>query len=233
MRYFFLIYAIIAVLVVGVFGFRGERFTKPPIRVFPDMDEQDVLKAQQPSAFFADGIGGRLPVTGTRPRGLNPHGLHEVGGIPEAEFGGGTGYYFTGHIDGYYANGMPEELGLTADNSAAFLHRGREVFGIYCAVCHGVSGDGNGITSKFGVPVAANPNAHLNALTPDAYPDGRIFEVISKGKGMMGSYGSVIPVRDRWAVIAHIHALQAAKAKQPPAPEPAPAPSAPPAPPAQ
>lgn len=43
MRYFFLIYAIIAVLVVGIFGFRGEKFSKPPIRIFPDMDEQDVL----------------------------------------------------------------------------------------------------------------------------------------------------------------------------------------------
>ena len=44
MRYFFLIYALIAVLVVGIGGFRGQHFTKPPIQVFPDMDNQDKQK---------------------------------------------------------------------------------------------------------------------------------------------------------------------------------------------
>ena len=55
MRYVFLAYAIIALLVVGIFGIRGQKFSQPPVRIFPDMDEQDKLKAQQPSAFFADG----------------------------------------------------------------------------------------------------------------------------------------------------------------------------------
>ena len=43
MRYFFLTYALIALLVVGIFGLRGQKFTKPPVRIFPDMDEQDKL----------------------------------------------------------------------------------------------------------------------------------------------------------------------------------------------
>ncbi|MCF7731092.1 MAG: cytochrome c [Akkermansiaceae bacterium] len=215
MRYFFLIYAIILVLVVGIFGFRGEKFTKPPLRIFPDMDEQDVLRAQQPDAFFADGQGARQPVVQTQPRGFNEDGLRELGGIPEYEFGGGTGYYYTGHVGDYYANGMPEELQLTPANADDLIRHGREVFTINCALCHGPSGNGQGITSTYGVPVAANPNAKLNALTPDTYPDGRIFEVITKGKGLMGAYGPNLPVRDRWAVIAYLHALQAAKAKQP------------------
>lgn len=215
MRYFFLIYAIILVLVVGIFGFRGEKFTKPPLRIFPDMDEQDVLRAQKPDAFFADGQGARQPVGQTHPRGFNADGLREIGGIPEYEFGGGTGYYYTGHIGDYYANGMPEELQLTPENADDLIRRGQEVFTINCALCHGPSGNGQGITSTYGVPVAANPNARLNALTPDTYPDGRIFEVITKGKGMMGAYGPNLPVRDRWAVIAYLHTLQAAKAKQP------------------
>lgn len=223
MRYFFLIYAIVAVLVVGIFGLRGEKFSKPPIRIFPDMDEQDVLRAQKPSAFFADGQGDRQPVGQTRPRGFNPDGLDEIGGIPEYDFGGGTGYFYTGHIGDYYGNGMPEELKLTVDNADDFIRRGREVYSIHCAPCHGVSGNGQGITSNYGVPVAANPNARLNAITPDAYPDGRMFETISKGRGQMGSYGANISVRDRWAVIAYVHTLQAAKAAQPAEAPPAPA----------
>jgi mono/diheme cytochrome c family protein len=212
MRYFFLAYALIALLVVGIFGLRGQKFSKPPVRIFPDMDEQDKLKAQKPSSFFADGMGDRLPVTQTQPRGFNPEGEKTIGGIPEYEFSGQTGYYYTGHIGDYYGNGMPEELALNPESAAELIRRGKERFGIYCAVCHGVSGDGNGITAQYGVPVAGNQFAKLNQLTQDAYPDGRLFEVITKGKGMMSGYGYNIPVRDRWAIIAYIHTLQAAKA---------------------
>jgi mono/diheme cytochrome c family protein len=212
MRYFFLIYALIALLVVGIFGLRGQKFSKPPVRIFPDMDEQDKLKAQKPDPFFADGHGGRLPVSQTQPRGFNPEGEKVIGGIPEYEFGGQTGYYFTGHVGDYYGNGMPEELKLTTESAGELIRRGKERYGIYCAVCHGVSGNGNGITAQYGVPVANNPNAKLNAISPETYPDGRLYEVITNGKGLMSGYGYNIPVRDRWAIVAYIHTLQAAKA---------------------
>lgn len=212
MRYFFLVYALIALIVVGIFGVRGQKFTKPPVRIFPDMDEQDKLRAQKPDAFFADGHGGRLPVTQTQPRGFNPEGEKSIGGIPEYEFGGQTGYYYSGQVGDYYGNGMPEELKLTDESAGELIRRGKERFGIYCAVCHGASGDGNGMTAQYGVPVAANVNAKLNAITQESYPDGRLFEVITNGKGLMSGYASNIPVRDRWAIIAYIHTLQAAKA---------------------
>ncbi len=212
MRYFFLVYALIALIVVGIFGIRGQKFSKPPVRIFPDMDEQDRLKAQKPDPFFADGHGGRLPITQTQPRGFNPEGATVIGGIPEYEFGGQTGYYYTGHVGDYYGIGMPEELKLTNESAAELIRRGKERFGIYCAVCHGVSGDGNGVTAQYGVPVAANPNAKLNSISPETYPDGRLFETISNGKGLMSGYGYNIPVRDRWAIIAYVRTLQAAKA---------------------
>lgn len=212
MRYFFLIYALVALMVVGIFGLRGQKFSKPPVRIFPDMDEQDKVKAQVPSDFFANGQGGQLPVVETQPRGLNPDGKTNIGGIPEYEFGGQTGYYYTGHVGDYYGAGMPEELGLTAENAGELVRRGKERYGIYCAVCHGASGNGNGMTAQYGVPVAQNANAKLNAISPDSYPDGRLFEVISKGKGQMSGYAYNIPVRDRWAIVAYVRALQAAKA---------------------
>jgi mono/diheme cytochrome c family protein len=210
MRYFFLAYAIIAVLVVGIFGLRGQKFEKPPIQLFPDMDQQDKLKAQSNSDFFSDGVGSRLPVPGTQPRGFNEEGLREIGGIPEYEFGGGTGYYYTGHVGDYFGSGMPEELELTPESATALIQRGKERYGIYCAICHGPAGDGAGVTSKFGVPAIAN--LHLDAFKGASYPDGRMFEVITKGKGQMGAYGANIPVRDRWAIIAYVRTLQAAKA---------------------
>lgn len=212
MRYFFLAYALIALMVVGIFGLRGQKFSEPPVRVFPDMDEQDKLRAQKPSGFWTDGIGSRLPVPGTQALGFNPHGENVIGGIPEYEFSGQGGYYYTGHVGDYYGNGMPTELELTSESAEALIRRGEERYGIYCAICHGESGNGNGITAQYGVPVAGNANAKLNAISPETYPDGRLFEVITMGKGQMGGYGYNIPVRDRWAIIAYIHTLQAAKA---------------------
>jgi mono/diheme cytochrome c family protein len=212
MRYFFIAYALIALLVVGIFGIRGQHFSKPPVRIFPDMDNQDKLKAQKPSAFFADAHGGRLPVAQTQPRGFNEGGKQSIGGIPEYEFGGQTGYYYTGHVGDYFGSGMPTELELTAENASALIHRGKERYEIYCSVCHGKSGDGQGVTGQYGVPGIAN--FHLDNFKSASYPDGRMFETITNGKGMMGAYGYNIPVRDRWAIIAYVRTLQTAKEAQ-------------------
>jgi mono/diheme cytochrome c family protein len=209
MRYFFLIYALIALLVVGIFGIRGQKFDKPPVRIFPDMDEQDKLRAQKPDAFFADGHGSRLPISQTQPRGFNAEGDKALGGIPEYEFGGQSGYYYTGHVGDYFGSGMPDELKLTESSAEALISRGKERYGIYCAVCHGKSGDGQGITGKYGVPAIAN--FHLDTFKAASYPDGRMFETITNGKGMMGAYGYNIPVGDRWAIIAYVRTLQVAK----------------------
>lgn len=212
MRYFFLAYAVIALLVVGIFGIRGQHFSQAPIRIFPDMDDQDKIRAQKPDAFFADGHGARLPVKDTQPRGFNAEGATIIGGIPEYEFGGQTGYYYTGHVGDYFGTGMPEELELTEESATALIRRGKERFNIYCAVCHGGSGDGQGITGQYGVPGIAN--LHLDNFKADAYPDGRLFDTITHGKGMMGAYGYNIPIHDRWAIIAYVRTLQSAKEAQ-------------------
>ena len=206
MKYFFLAYAILAALFIGLMPKRGEKFSESPIRLFPDMDEQDKLRAQKPSDFFADGVGGREPVAGTHPVGLLPDGARELGGIPAYEFGGDPGYYATGTIDDYYATGMPAELGLSDDNVTAFLNRGEEAYNVNCAVCHGASGDGQGITVAFGVPGVAN--LLLTNFGAESYPDGRLFDVISNGKGNMSGYRHNLPLRDRWAVVAYVRALQ-------------------------
>ncbi|GAA5483023.1 c-type cytochrome [Haloferula sargassicola] len=209
MKYFFLAYAIVAALVIGLMPVRGEKRASTPIWLFPDMDNQDKLKAQKPDDFFADGVGERMPVDGTQPRGFLPEGEAELGGIPEYQFGGGTSYYETGAINDHYSSGMPEELGLTEENVDAFLRRGHEMFLVNCMPCHGASGNGQGMAAQFGVPGVAN--LQLENFGPAAYPDGRMFETITHGKGNMGSYKHNVSLRDRWAIIAYVRALQAAQ----------------------
>jgi mono/diheme cytochrome c family protein len=154
---------------------------------------------------------------------------------PRLSFSSGTDYYHTGRFGDYWGDGMPAEVTV----EPALLRRGAERYGIYCAVCHGHGGGGDGITSKYGIPMATG-NFHLPTFTdtkdPNYRSDGNIFTTITYGKGQMGPYGAMIPVADRWAIIAYIRTLQLVKAATAPAPAaaaPAPAVATPPAAPAE
>ena len=203
LKYFFTVYAFIALAVLGIFGIPGTKFERPPFRLFPDMDEQDKVKGQKPSDFFEDGQGSRLPVAGTIPNSGDD-------GVFSVEFGEGrTGYYYTGLTEGYYGTGMPEELELTPETAEVLLARGHDRYGIYCAICHGESGDGGGTVSKLGLNGVRN--LHEEGFQAGNYPDGLIYHVITHGKGMMGAYGMNIPVEDRWAIVAYVRAMQQAR----------------------
>jgi mono/diheme cytochrome c family protein len=86
----------------------------------------------------------------------------------------------------------------------SLMARGRERYQISCAVCHGATGDGKGITSKYGMLTTAN----LHDLRFIVMTDGEIFNTVTHGKGLMGSYGAQVSVEDRWAIIAYVRALQ-------------------------
>ena len=207
MRYFFLAYILIIVLVVSFFGFRGQKFSDSPWRLFPDMDEQDKVKTQSVSNFFADGLGARKPVAGTVPRGYEIDGQTNAFGYETSySFGNGTSYYHTGQIAANYGNGMPKELKLQEENSGAFLQHGKERYNVSCMPCHGESGNGKGVVAVRAIPTVPS----LLTFVQNEYPDGKMYETITKGKGLMSGYGYNIPVNDRWAIVAYVRALQTA-----------------------
>lgn len=208
MRYFFLSFALVVVLVVSFFGFRGDYFSGAPLRLFPDMDDQDKVKTQKESDFFADGMGSRQPVAGTVPRGFEPNGVDHTFGEGHS-FGNTTLYIDTGKIGDTYGDGMPDELGLKPEDMAGFLRHGKERYEVSCMPCHGQAGNGKGTVAEIGIPTVAN----LMAFPKEKYPDGKMFEVITKGKGLMSGYGYNIPVNDRWAIIAYVRAMQSAAKK--------------------
>lgn len=202
LRWFILIYGLLCLLFFGLMGFRSpeRRFAARPFEVFQDLDHQYKVRFQQPSAFFADGVSSRRPVPGTIPMG------HEVlrteaqaAMAPEP-----GGYFETGLIGDYFGQGFPEGLPL----DPALLARGRERYAIYCSVCHGLSGDGKGVVGQYWVGGMLPPTANLVDSRVAALPDGKIFHTITNGQGLMGPYGGNIPVRDRWAIVAYVRALQ-------------------------
>lgn len=100
---------------------------------------------------------------------------------------------------------------LTIDEQV--LARGKEQFGIYCAVCHGLNGGGNGLVNRRAQKILAQkwiPPSKLNdpTLAQEAYPDGKLFSTISNGIRKMPGYAAQIKTRDRWAIVAYVRALQ-------------------------
>jgi mono/diheme cytochrome c family protein len=90
------------------------------------------------------------------------------------------------------------------DVSPAFVARGRERFDIYCAPCHGLAGDADGIIVAHGFPKP--PSLHNEHLL--AAPAQHIYDTITLGHGVMYSYADRVEPHDRWAIIAYIRALQ-------------------------
>ena len=84
------------------------------------------------------------------------------------------------------------------------LERGRERFDIYCAPCHGRTGEGNGMIVQRGYP--APPSYHIDRLR--AAPVGHFFDVMTQGYGVMYSYAQRVEPMDRWAIAAYIRVLQ-------------------------
>jgi mono/diheme cytochrome c family protein len=96
------------------------------------------------------------------------------------------------------ASAVPPPVDLT------LLRRGQERFEIFCSPCHGFGGDADGAVVRRGFP---RPPSYYDAALMAA-PAQLFFDTITNGFGVMYAYGSRIPPRDRWAIIAYIRALQ-------------------------
>ncbi len=87
------------------------------------------------------------------------------------------------------------------------LATGKELYVLYCAVCHGEKGDGAGIIYENG----AYPAAPANFLQDTFYnsSNGRFYHSIIYGKNVMAGYTDKLSYEERWQVIHYIHSLQA------------------------
>jgi mono/diheme cytochrome c family protein len=93
----------------------------------------------------------------------------------------------------------------------AILERGQERYNVYCSPCHGLLGNGEGVVAKRGFPHP--PDYALKRLREA--PVGHFYEVITYGYGIMYPYADRVAPSDRWAIVAYIRALQAARKETP------------------
>ena len=147
-----------------------------------DMHDAPRLDPLESSTFFADGRASRQLVANTVPRGH----------LREDE------HLYTGKVNGQPAAEFPMPV------TAAVMARGRERFEIFCAPCHGKSGEGNGMIVQRGF--RKPPSYHEQRLRDQ--PVGYFFDVMTNGFGAMQDYSAQVPVADRWAIAAYIRAIQ-------------------------
>jgi len=105
----------------------------------------------------------------------------------------------TGMINGKPADKFP----FSIDN--AVMLRGQQRYNVYCSPCHDYLGTGEGMVARRGFK---RKPASFQSDEMRAAPAGHFFDVITNGFGSMPSYANQIPVRDRWAIIAYVRALQ-------------------------
>lgn len=147
-----------------------------------DMHDQPKFKPYAKNDFFADQRSARPPVDGTIARGH----LRE------------DAVLYTGKAAGKPVEAFPFAV------TAAVMARGQERFDIFCSPCHGRTGAGDGMIVRRGY--RKPPTFHQDRLRQAA--PGYTFDVITSGFGAMPDYAQQIPVRDRWAIVAYVKALQ-------------------------
>jgi len=182
------------------------------------MGSQPAYRPLEQSDFFKDGQASREPPVGTVPRSYyreNTFLPSDTPALLQQTAGASSGQHLDTRI--LAASNTAGETATTAnttapDNSDAFplpiteqlVARGRERFNIYCSVCHGLAGYGDGMIVQRGY--SQPPSFHTDTMR--AYPVSLFYNVISKGFGAMPSYAAQIAPNDRWAIVAFLRALQ-------------------------
>lgn len=156
----------------------------PNIELIQDMMDGPQIKTQE--GIDGDKISMRTPPKGTIPRGFKP--------------------YIYDKFDVEAANSLKSPVAsMSIEDLKNFEETGKEKFRIYCGICHGTEGKGNGsVADKM---IKRPPDLTID--TYKSYSDGQIFNVVTNGFGLMGGYMSQIPNEvDRWAIVEHLRKLQ-------------------------
>lgn len=156
-----------------------------------DMYYTKYYKAYSPNPIFVDSMTNQLPAEGAISRGNMP--------FP----------YPTESIGDRAVNQTMAGLQLTnpVTSSDETVAEGKELYNIYCKVCHGITARGDGHLYTSGL-FPAKPTSLVDAYVQNK-PDGEIYYVITAGSisGLMGPHGTQVRPDDRWKIINYLRTL--------------------------
>ncbi len=186
----------LAVLATGCIGAES---SEPPIVGIRNMYNQPRYDVQERQPFFADQRSMRPQVEGTVSREMTKGYAHATGLAAQSKT---------------YVDEIPVVIIGNFGSRQAMMARGKDRYNIYCAPCHSLSGDGQGMVSRRAASLGA-AGLVASSLHDDRLrhiPDGQLFATISNGLRNMPSYAHNLPVDDRWAIVQYVRALQLSQA---------------------
>lgn len=182
-------------LLASVAGCIGAESTEPPIVGIRNMYTQPRYDTQERQPFFADQRSMRPAVEGAVSRD-DVRGYHSKTGL-------------SAESKEYLAE-IPGDVVARFGSKEALLTRGQGRYNIYCAPCHSMTGDGQGMVSRranaLGATGLVAPSFHDDRLRH--IPDGQLYATIRNGLRNMPSYAHSIQADDRWAIVGYVRALQ-------------------------
>ena len=155
--------------------------SRPNYQYFPNMYEPVPYETYSESSAFPNGKEGQIPAKGSIPRGFAP-------------------YEYENTEEGYEL--AKANLKSPLDSTEVDMVKAKELFTIYCAICHGDKGDGKGNLAKrekfLGIP-----NYKERDIT-----EGSVFHVETYGKNNMGSHANQLTQKERWEVAHYVMKLR-------------------------
>jgi len=169
------------------------------VHLFFDMDFQPKFKTQAVNPLFADGRAQRPEVMGVVAHGETRLDAHLYEGVDGGE----------------WATTLP--AGLTLDER--FLLRGQERYNIFCSMCHGFAGFGDGTVNQRAMDLMSNADGPLDGTSwvqakslhdplVREHSVGLLYNIVTNGIRNMAGYHAQIDLEDRWAIAAYVQALQ-------------------------
>ncbi len=158
--------------------------TAPNYQFFPQMYESVGYEAYGSYEVFPNDQAAMIPAEGSIPRGYTPFEIENT-------------------TEGYDL--AKASLKSPLSEEQVDMESGKELYVIYCGLCHGNKGDGQGNLVKrekiLGIPSYADVGRAIN--------EGSTYHTIYYGKNAMGSYANQLNENERWQVVAYVMKLKA------------------------
>jgi len=163
----------------------------PGYEFMPNMYRSASYETYSENPIFENGITAQSTVEGTIPRGFTP-------------------FEYNNTLEDFLRAG--KELSNPLSLDAKTLAEGKELYGMFCAHCHGTKGTGKGTIKH---PVYGAVPSYADTITPrrsgasmSEMNDGQIFHSITFGLNAMGPHASQLTQRERWKIVQYVHELQ-------------------------
>ena len=164
---------------------------KPGYEFMPDMYRSPSLEIYSSNSFFNDSLNARKPVVGTISRGFIP-------------------FEYENTLDDYLLAGV--ELENPLDYNEENTEKGKQLYQMFCAHCHGKNGDGKGsithpvygaIPSYSDDVMIRRTGGNMNDLSA-----GNIYHAIYYGLNAMGPHNTLVNDKERWLITMYVQELQ-------------------------